>query len=218
MKIIAIVDIHGNNHPIEKIRDELESVDLVLIGGDLTHFGGGKEARELIESLRISNQNILAVTGNCDEKGVDEYLDKEKINIHGRAKKIDGINFIGAGGSLPCPKPTPNIYTEEEYQGIFESSLEKANKNVPTVMVSHQPPIDTSIDQLTNGDHVGSRTLRDFITRTKPLVCICGHIHEAAGLDEIDGTKLINPGPLGTGAYAYLEVTDKLDALEIREF
>lgn len=218
MKIIAIVDIHGNNHPIEKIRDRLESVDLVIIGGDLTHFGGGDEARELIESIRLSNDNILAVTGNCDNKSVDEYLNKEKINLHGKAKKIDGISFIGAGGSLPCPSPTPNIYSEEEYNGILSSSLDKAKKSDPMVMVSHQPPYDTSIDQLTNGDHVGSHTVRDFITQVKPLVCISGHIHEAAGIDEIDGTKVVNPGPLGTGAYAYLEISDGVDALEIREF
>lgn len=218
MKIIAIVDIHGNNHPVEKIRDELESVDLVLIGGDLTHFGEGDQAKELIESLRLSNPNILAVTGNCDQKSVDEYLDKEKINLHGKAKKVDGINFIGAGGSLPCPNPTPNIYTEEEYQQILNASIDKAKKSAPTVMVSHQPPFNTSIDTLTNGDHVGSHTVRDFIEEIKPLVCISGHIHEAAGIDEIDGTKLINPGPLGTGSYAYIEITDDLDALEIREF
>lgn len=218
MKIIAIVDIHGNNHPVEKIRDELESVDLVLIGGDLTHFGDGGQACELIESIRVSNDNILAVSGNCDKKSVDEYLQEEKINLHGRVKKIDGINFIGAGGSLPCPSPTPNIYTEEEYQDILSDSYEKAKKSAPTVMLSHQPPFGTSIDLLTNGDHVGSHTVRDFIAQIKPLVCISGHIHEAAGIDEIDGTKLINPGPLGTGSYAYLEVSDNLDALEIREF
>lgn len=218
MKIIAIVDIHGNNHPIEKIRDELEAADLVLIGGDLTHFGSGEQAEELIESIRISNNNILAVTGNCDQKSVDEYLAKEKINLHGRTKKIDGINFIGAGGSLPCPSPTPNIYTEEEYEGIFEASYKNAKKSAPTVMVSHQPPYDTSNDALANGEHVGSHTVRDFIMQIKPLVCFTGHIHEAAGIDELGGTKIVNPGPLGTGSYAYAEISDGIDALEIREF
>ena len=62
MKIIAIVDIHGNNHPIEKIRGELEAADLVVIGGDLTHFGGGEQAGELIESIRISNPNRRRTT------------------------------------------------------------------------------------------------------------------------------------------------------------
>jgi uncharacterized protein len=218
MKIINIVDIHGNNHPIEKIRDELSSVDLVIIGGDLTHFGSGEQAAELIESLRISNPNILAVPGNCDTKGVDDYLDKQKINLHGRVKKIGGINFIGAGGSLPCPSPTPTVYSEDQYRDILASSLKGAKKSAPMVMVCHQPPFDTTNDTLANGEHVGSRTVRDFIKENKPLVCITGHIHEAAGIDEIEGTKIVNPGPLGTGSYAYLEVTDKIESLEIREF
>lgn len=218
MKIINIVDIHGNNHPIEKIRDELSSADLVIISGDLTHFGSEEQAAELIETIRLSNENILAVTGNCDTKSVDHYLDKQKINLHGRAKKMDGINFIGAGGSLPCPTPTPTVYTEEQYEKILAKALKSAKKSAPTVMVCHQPPYDTNNDTLASGEHVGSRIVREFIKENKPLVCLTGHIHEAAGIDEIYGTKIVNPGPLGAGSYAYLEISDKIDSLEIREY
>lgn len=218
MKIINIVDIHGNVHPIEKIRDELSSADLVIIAGDLTHFGGEKHAAELIESIRLSNPNILAVTGNCDTKSVDQYLDSEDINLHGRLRSIGGINFFGAGGSLPCPSPTPTIYTEDEYADILAGALEGADSGAPTVMVCHQPPYGTLNDTLSNGDHVGSFTVREFIKKRKPLVCFSGHIHEAPGIDEINGTKIVNPGPLGTGSYALLELSDKIDNLEIRNF
>lgn len=218
MKIINLVDIHGNNHPIERIRDELSSVDLVILSGDLTHFGSGEQAAELIETIRLSNQNIIAVTGNCDTKGVDDYLAKQKINLHGRTKKIGGINFIGAGGSLPCPSPTPTVYTEQQYKEILASSFKGAKKSAPTIMVCHQPPYDTTNDTVANGEHVGSHAVRNFIKENKPLVCFTGHIHEAAGIDEIYGTKVVNPGPLGAGSYAYLEITDKIESLEIRNF
>lgn len=217
MKIICIVDIHGNIKPIDSIGDALSSADLVIIAGDLTHFGGPDEAREVLEAVSKYNKNILAVTGNCDTKEADDYLTGMNINIHGRTVDIDGLSFTGAGGSLPCPSPTPNVYTEEEYEDIFEGSLEGKNGS-PRILVSHQPPLGTLNDKLTNGAHVGSRTVREFIERYQPLVCFTGHIHEAPGIDTIGATKIVNPGPLGTRSYAYLDVTEGINELEIRKF
>ncbi|HVY55180.1 MAG TPA: metallophosphoesterase family protein [Thermodesulfobacteriota bacterium] len=217
MKIINIVDIHGNIKPIDSIGDALASADLVIIAGDLTNFGGEKEAREVLDAVGKYNKNVLAVTGNCDTKEVDEYLDGENINIHGRTVEIDGISITGAGGSLPCPSPTPNVYTEEEYEDIFEGSL-RGTDGRPKVLVSHQPPLDTLNDKISNGAHVGSKTVREFIERYQPLVCFTGHIHEAPGIDTIGGTRIVNPGPLGTRSYAFLDVTDGINELEIRKF
>ena len=217
MKIVNIVDIHGNIKPIDSIGDVLSSADLVIIAGDLTNFGGGNEAREVLEEVGKYNKNILAVTGNCDAKDVDDYLTGKKINLHGRTVDVDGVSITGAGGSLPCPSPTPNVYTEEEYEDIFEKSQMGKNGSC-VILVSHQPPIGTLNDKLTNGDHVGSRTVREFIERYQPLVCFTGHIHEAPGIDTIGATKIVNPGPLGTRSYAYLDVSDDINELEIRKF
>lgn len=217
MKIVCIVDIHGNIKPIDSIGDVLSSADLVIIAGDLTHFGGAKEASEVIEAVGKYNKHILAVTGNCDTKEADEYLDEMNVNLHGRTVDVNGLSFTGAGGSLPCPSPTPNVYTEEEYESIFEGSLRETDGS-PRILVSHQPPFGTLNDRLSNGEHVGSRTVREFIERYKPLVCLSGHIHEAPGIDTIGGTKIVNPGPLGTRSYAYLDVTDGINELEIRKF
>jgi Icc-related predicted phosphoesterase len=218
MKIINLVDIHGNIKPVEKIVDALRSADLVIVAGDLTQFGGEKDAEEVIEAVGKYNKNIVAVTGNCDRKEVDEYLNTRNMNIHGRSVNINGLSIIGAGGSLPCPSPTPNVYTEEEYEGIFEDSIENLSDGKPVILVSHQPPYGTLNDTISTGAHVGSRTVREFIERRQPLVCLTGHIHEAPGIDTLGHTKIVNPGPLGTRSYAYLDITDKINTLEIRKF
>lgn len=218
MIIVNIVDIHGNIKPVGKIGDVISSADLIIIAGDLTQFGGEKDAEEVIGAVEKYNTSILAVTGNCDKKEVDGYLDSRKMNIHGRSVNIDGLSFMGAGGSLPCPSPTPNVYTEEDYVGIFEESVEGSDDGLPAILVSHQPPYGTLNDRVSNGTHVGSRTVREFIERHKPLVCFTGHIHEAPGIDTLGSTKVVNPGPLGTRSYAYLDVTDRIKALEIRKF
>ena len=64
---------------------------------------------------------------------------------------------------------------------------------------------------------MGSKTIREIIETFEPLICFTGHIHEAPGIDEIGVTKIVNPGPLGTRSYAYLNITDKINTLEIRK-
>jgi uncharacterized protein len=218
MIILNIVDIHGNIKPVDKIGDALSSADLIILAGDLTQFGGEKDAEEVLEAVGKYNTSILAVSGNCDRKEVDEYLNARNFNIHGRSVKVNGLSIIGAGGSLPCPSPTPNVYTEEEYEDIFEDSVESVNNGEPAILVSHQPPYGTLNDTISSGAHVGSRTVREFIERLQPLVCFTGHIHEAPGIDTVGHTKIVNPGPLGTHSYAYLDITDKVNTLEIRKF
>ena len=217
MIVINIADIHGNAAPIPEMGEVLSSADLILLSGDITHFGGEKEASAIIDQIREFNPNILAVPGNCDNKDVDSYLDNENMQIHGRHIDFNGITVFGAGGSLPCPKPTPNVYTEDEYQNILGNSTKGINKNSPKIMVSHNPPINTLNDTIASGPHVGGEVTRKVIEDIQPLVCFTGHIHEAAGVDEIGNTKIVNPGPLGTRSYAYLEISDKIDTLEIRK-
>ena len=217
MIVINIADIHGNATPISEMGEVLSSADLVLLSGDITHFGGEKKASQIIDLIRNYNSNILGVTGNCDTKEVDSYLESENVQVHGRAMDFNGVTVFGAGGSLPCPSPTPNIYTEDEYIEIFDNSTRNLDENTPKIMVSHQPPINTLNDTISTGAHVGSEIVRETIERVQPLVCFTGHIHEAPGIDEIGITKVVNPGPLGTRTYAYLEISDQIDMLEIRK-
>jgi Icc-related predicted phosphoesterase len=56
--------------------------------------------------------------------------------------------------------------------------------------------------------HVGSRAVRTFLERTECHVCICGHIHEAAGTDRLGEAVLINPGMLAEGGYARIECAE----------
>jgi Icc-related predicted phosphoesterase len=62
-------------------------------------------------------------------------------------------------------------------------------------LVTHAPPYETRIDQTTRGEHVGSKAVRSIINRYKPTLAISGHIHEAKGIDKLNQTILVNPGP-----------------------
>ncbi len=208
MKIVSLSDIHGEIRGIERVSGLLSGADMVILAGDITHFGHGEDAAAVVECVRKYNRNILAVSGNCDHGGVDAYLNKEGINLHGRYVTYDGVCFAGLGASLITPFNTPNELSEAEYHELC-NRLNGIPADMPLVLVSHQPPYGTLTDRLGSGDHVGSREIRSFIERMAPLVCLTGHIHESAAIDTLGGSKIVNPGPLDQGHCAVASVDGK---------
>ena len=85
------------------------------------------------------------------------------------------------------------------------------------LLVSHQPPINTSADRVRPGQHVGSRLVRRFIEEHQPLACLTGHIHEGIGLDKIGSTQVINPGPLMNGYFATIQLSADQISAELRQ-
>jgi Icc-related predicted phosphoesterase len=217
MTIIAISDIHGNIENIDKLSSELEDTDLLLLVGDITHFGTEKDVHNIIHKIKGHTKDILAVPGNCDYPQVNEYLMKAGIGLHAQNIIKNGIAFIGIGGSLPCPCKTPNEFNEEE----FNILLNRAETGIPgetsKILFTHQPPYNTKNDRIANGNHVGSASIRAYIENNKPLICFTGHIHEGIGVDFIEETVIVNPGPFRFGRYVFAEVDSSVKTVEIRE-
>jgi Icc-related predicted phosphoesterase len=208
MIITLLSDIHGNVDKIEKISDKLKMSDLVVLSGDITHFGRENEAKQIIKRISEYQSNLLAVTGNCDYPEVEHYLSKEGISIHLRSAIFGGIGFIGVGGSLPCPGETPNEISEEEMEAFLCLAHSSLYEAIPYILVVHHPPFNTVADLVKAGAHVGSKSIRQSIENDKPILCICGHIHEAKGKDMINNTDIINPGPFKDGNYALVKIVD----------
>lgn len=70
----------------------------------------------------------------------------------------------------------------------------------PWVLVSHAPPHNTRLDWLPDiAWPVGSRAVREFIERRRPLLALHGHIHESPNVtgayqDIVGDSLCINPG------------------------
>lgn len=217
MKIIALADIHGSLGFLPGICDEVSQADLVVLAGDITHFGEYEDASRIVSSIREYNQQILAVPGNCDKAGVSEYLADEGINLDCRAVKVEGVTFVGLGGSLPCPGHTPNEALDEQFGICLKELGHEVFPDGPFVLVTHQPAFDTVVDKAA-GHHTGSRSVRSFIERCQPFLAVSGHIHEAVGVDHIVGTTLVNPGSLRDGKYACIEIEEgKVKQLELKK-
>ena len=216
MRIVALVDIHGKLGHLESIADELGKADLVLLPGDITMFGHREAAEEIVGAVGRYCDRILAVMGNCDYPEVEAYLEEEGMCLHRRHIVVDGITFVGLGGSLPCPIPTLNEWSEETVAEHLAAAANGLPENAEVVLVSHQPASNTKVDLAGNDQHVGSTAVRAFIEKYQPVVCFSGHIHEATGIDSIGATQLIKPGPFMDGGYAVAEIGPGLKSLEAR--
>lgn len=218
MKIIALPDLHGAINDLETISDSLAAADLVLLVGDLTNDGRAADASRVVNAVRQYNQSILAVPGNWDGPKVNAYLTQEGINLHRCNVIMDRIAFIGVGASLLSFYDTPNEVTEADFKLFLEEAVSGLDSNIPRILVCHQPPIRTRNDKTWSNLHIGSQAVRAFIEEIQPLVCFTGHVHEGIGIDTIGNTKIINPGPLWQGGYAYAEIINQELALKVQRW
>jgi Icc-related predicted phosphoesterase len=194
MKIIGLTDIHGRTDFPDAVTEQIRSADIVAIAGDTTNFGGYRDAEAIIENIASINGKILAVHGNCDQRGAVELLSAKNMNLHGISKTIDDVQILGIGGSNKTPFHTPHEYSDREMKDILEG-IPAAPGARFRMLISHAPPFKSKVDKMLLGIHVGSKAVREYIETSQPDIVLCGHIHEARGFDHIGRTLIINPGP-----------------------
>lgn len=220
MRIIAVGDIHMDYHFLHLI-EAIGTADLLILNGDLTNFGYRADAEQVIEQARKVNPNVRAQFGNLDHPEVNDFLESIGINLHNQAIIIDGkICLAGIGASNPTPFATPSEFPESTIntiawnvfshaKDIIRKHQQVVKNEIPLILVSHAPPYQTSVDRLTDGSSVGSVAIRECIEREAPDLCICGHIHEAAGMDYIGATPVYNPGMLKDGGWLEIELINQ---------
>ncbi len=208
MNIVAIADLHDCADILDAFADVLDEADVVLLAGDLTNFGDRADVAHIIDVVHAHCPVVLAVPGNCDPPDVGAWLADEGLSLDGRHMIVDGIAFAGVGGSLPLGGRTPYERSESEFAIALDQAVAGLDPSLPLVLVSHHPPRDTDLDVAYSNPHSGSVSVRNFIEQHRPLICFTGHIHEAAGLDKLGPTHLVNPGPLRAGRYATARIDD----------
>jgi Icc-related predicted phosphoesterase len=210
MVIVGISDIHGDVGKLPAMAEQLCKADMVLVSGDLTTFGRLAEMRHIVGEIRIYNQNILAVPGNCDTSEGAKFLKDEGISLDRDARMLNGVLLAGIGGSLPGPGKTILESSEREFETAMDELGKKAESFAAQrfIFLAHQPPYGSVADAVGGSRHVGSEAMRKFILKYKPLACFCGHIHESAGVEMLENTYVINPGPLKAGGFGTLEIED----------
>jgi uncharacterized protein len=203
MRILALSDIHAEENTLDRLRTVAmrSNYDLVIIAGDLTNNGPESFAQELLD---LFPDNLLCVHGNMDPPNVIDLLSSSKSYIHGKKVKIGGWNFVGLGGSNPTPFRTPSEYSEDEIARL----LAVAGVDEYTILVSHPPPkgILDNIGTL----NVGSSSVRDCIEKSRPILTVCGHIHEVEGQKIVGDTLVVKLGPASSLRAAEITIADEI--------
>ncbi len=203
MKILAIVDVHKSANALDITRKYIQEhkPELLIIGGDITTFGPLDFAVDFLSGL--PELKTLALPGNCDPKEIITIIIKSKAtSLHGRVEQIDGISFIGLGGSNPTPFNTPFELGEEKIYRILDSIM------VPGEILVLHFPSKGHLDLVPRGENTGSVSVKKIIDKYKPALVISGHIHETRGIETDDlGTVYVNPGPIKDGFAALIDIS-----------
>lgn len=236
MKLLIISDGHGNVERLDQIAPVAQAADAVLYGGDFAECFRTETGRPFLERLVKLNDRTFAVSGNCDEPEFRETLEEYDISIEGSLSYFGGLMLAGSGGGSKFTGKTPNERDDEELVGDLRLVMERSSGDgIETVaedgtgsasgaagaagkggedstwdnlvVIMHNPPKDTACDLVAPGVHVGSTLLREFIETCRPLLVVCGHIHESAGIERLGRSVVVNPGALAEGKYAVAELS-----------
>ncbi len=204
MRILATTDIHGSKNALDFIEtfSSRHEPDILCIAGDLSHFGPAEWSKDLLDKLPL---DCLAIPGNCDPPETADLIEETTaIGLHLKKEEINGISFVGLGGS--CPTPFPTLFEwEDSYAYKIEELLDQES-----VLLCHNPP-HGYVDKTFFGSHVGSKALREIVDRKRPRLMISGHIHEARGTDENASTRFVNPGMLAKGYAAVIDIDENIE-------
>lgn len=185
MKVLAVADIHGSQYRLNLVLKNVARYqpDLVVVCGDITQFGPGELATTLLDQIPVQT---LAIPGNIDTFDVDEGITKSNAtNLHQRRVVVQGIPFVGIGREIPTPLKDLMIVdgkAQKPLQEIVDST---------SVLVTHYPPFKLQ-DKIFIGTHGGNKELRSLVDTSKPLLVLCGHIHEDPGVTQTEKTTVVN--------------------------
>ncbi|MBU6997989.1 MAG: metallophosphoesterase family protein [Theionarchaea archaeon] len=198
MNLCVIADLHGTTTYISRLQSV--SYDLLVICGDITHFGHAGRARSILSTFPAP---YLAVHGNCDYEDVVDVLEEEGCNLHEKTVRRNNETLCGLGGANYFRGKTPSEVTEQEIYDAL-SHVEGGS-----ILVTHVPPHNTAVDRAFRIKHAGSTALRQVVEEKHPALLLCGHIHEGRGHDVIGDTLVVNPGEFSRGYYALVSTEDR---------
>ena len=194
MRIFAASDIHGDLKLARSLAEkaEKEKADMVLLCGDLTL--SERSIDGIIGPFKEKGLKVGIIPGNHESTATTNFLTEryKLVNLHGYSYYFEKVGMFGCG--------LANVgmfqLSEEE---IF-NTLSKSHKGIENIskklMITHVPPSGSLSEKFI--PFSGSEAVRHAIETFQPDFALCGHIHEAEGIEELIGkTKVINVGRKG---------------------
>jgi Icc-related predicted phosphoesterase len=194
MKLLLFSDLHTDAAAARSLVERAKKVDVVVGAGDFATVR--RRIHVCIDILKAIDRPAMLVAGNNEttEELIQACQGWSQAHVlHGSSITVAGVTLFGLGGGIPI---TPfgswsYDFTEEQAAELLVSCP------AGCVLVSHSPP-QGAVDVSSIGRSLGSVAVRDVVLRQRPILVVCGHIHESAGQRTMLGTTpVINAGPHG---------------------
>ncbi|MBW3017928.1 metallophosphoesterase [Candidatus Woesearchaeota archaeon] len=199
MKILAAGDLHGDKNLAKELaeRAEKENVDLVILNGDLVEEG---QAEGILGIFKEKGKKVLIIPGNHELPATTQFLSDLYgfTNLHAYSMYSGNVGIFGCGGA----NLGLSQLSEKEIFSALKYGFDRIKKLPKKIMVTHVHPADSVIEKFSKTAGIipmdGSSGLKKAIDQFKPDILICGHVHEAEGIEEkIGNTTVINVGKKG---------------------
>jgi Icc-related predicted phosphoesterase len=205
MKILAVADLHYTLKQWDWLVQVADTVDLIVIAGDLLDSASPVEMDvQILVTLRylrkLRDVTRLAVSsGNHDLRPTD-FDHEARWLQQARADNVavDGDSIqIGDSWITVCPWWDGPLIRQR-----CSELLETANTKRGTehwIWIHHAPPQD-SLVSWTGKIFYGDANLREWIDQLHPNIVLVGHVHNApfadkgSWADQLSDTWVFNPG------------------------
>lgn len=211
MKITFISDTHWLIKD-KNTRDDLTSMlpggPILVHAGDVSGRGTAGEIREFLDWFStLPYMHKILIAGNHDflfetmpdtaAKILAEYPGVTYLNDSGVT--IEGIKFWGSPVTPWFHNWAFNRLANEigRHWDLIPDEVD--------VLITHGPPHGILDETVREGLNVGCPLLLKKVKEIKPKVHVFGHIHEARGVHEEDGTTFINASAVDLGYRLYYQ-------------
>ncbi len=186
---------------ITSIRDQLGSIDALLVSGDLSDDGSAESYERFTSLIAPLDLPTYVIPGNHDARDPMRSAFANGLPASGPlnwAGKIGEIHLIG-------------LDTLVEGQGLgtlladslsfLQNELVKA-ETAPVLLALHHPPFACGIGFMDTIGLTNRDDLRDVVTAYEgTLRIVCGHIHSMIVSDIAGHVSISAPSPCSTFAY-----------------
>ncbi len=186
--LVLASDTHGRHRNLI-----VPDGDVFIHAGDITRFGG--EIDDLIDFndylATLPHAHKIVVAGNHDfcferQNARSRSILTNATYLEDDGLSIDGVTYYGS--------PWQPVFLNWAFNLERGKALREKWAMIPDdteVLITHGPPRGI-LDEVFDGERVGCEDLRERIREVRPKVHVFGHIHEARGMHEQDGTTFVN--------------------------
>jgi Icc-related predicted phosphoesterase len=193
MKFTTISDTHGKHNYLQ-----LPAGDVLIHAGDVSSMGKEYEVLNFLDWFAKQDYEYkIFIAGNHDfyfermpDADIQNIIPKNVIYLNDSGVTINGINIWGS--------PISPWFYDWAFNRHRGEPIKKHWDMIPSntdILITHGPVFGI-LDYTNSGMRVGCEDLLVKVQEVKPKFHICGHIHEAYGMQEKDGTTFINASVL----------------------